>query len=375
MTIEEIYHQKCNDNSDICEHLPTLRRYAEKCDSVIELGVRSVVSTWAFLAAKPKIILSIDIKHPSEYADYDPNGCNLELVEELAWRNEISFGFIQADTLQVELPEADLIFFDTLHTYDQLSKELELHGHKARKYLIFHDTETYKDELLPAIDQYVTFSSEWAYRERAYNNNGLIVVQRKKYRKMTERNDLVQWQRYSPSNGLVQAWWVHPFLDLMESWDWSEKTMLELGAGLGTAWLRSKCKWVDSIDASPAWALKAQQYCEDNNRLNGRIFAQELPDGVQERKQEFFDLFPNNTQYDIISVDSIWRYECLKWALEHFKGRGGMLIFDNWEQSYVNISPPSVELMKQYKINIFEQADHTDNDGVNKWKTVYWVID
>jgi hypothetical protein len=84
MTIEEIYHQKCNDNSDICEHLPTLRRYAEKCDSVIELGVRSVVSTWAFLAAKPKIILSIDIKHPSEYADYDPNGCNLELVEELA---------------------------------------------------------------------------------------------------------------------------------------------------------------------------------------------------------------------------------------------------------------------------------------------------
>jgi len=184
---------------------------------------------------------------------------------------------------------------------------------------------------------------------------------------------LVEWQRVAP-NGLVHPWWTHPFLDLMETWDWSQKTMLELGAGLGTAWLRSKCKWVDSIDADPKWAVKAHQYCQDNGKLNGRIIAQELPDGVQDRQDEFFALFPQDTQYDIISVDGIWRYESLKWALEHFNEWGGLLIFDNWEQSYVNMSPPSVELMSPYKINVFEQHNHTNNDGVNKWKTVYWEI-
>jgi len=179
MTLEEIYHQKCNDNSDICEHLPTLRRYAEKCDSVIELGVRSIVSTWAFLAAKPKCMFSIDIKRPSEYKDYDPNGCNLELAEQLAEESGIDFSFIQADTLQIELPEADLIFFDTLHTYDQLSQELRIHAPKARKYMIFHDTVTYKDELMPAIINFLlTDFSGWKIIEEFRNNNGLLVMEK-----------------------------------------------------------------------------------------------------------------------------------------------------------------------------------------------------
>ena len=42
------YVNKCNAPSDIHEHLPTLSNYSEKCDSVIELGMRYVVSTWAF---------------------------------------------------------------------------------------------------------------------------------------------------------------------------------------------------------------------------------------------------------------------------------------------------------------------------------------
>ncbi len=54
MSITEIYNQKCEENSDICQHLPTLKRYAEDSDIIVELGVRSIVSTWAFLMGKPK---------------------------------------------------------------------------------------------------------------------------------------------------------------------------------------------------------------------------------------------------------------------------------------------------------------------------------
>lgn len=178
MTLAEIYHQRCNDNSDICQHLPTLREYASGCDGVIELGVRSIVSTWAFLIAKPKWLLSVDILHPSKYIDHDPTGCDLELAQNIAAKIGVSFIFKESDTLQIELPKCDLIFFDTLHTYHQLSSELRLHGNKASKYLIFHDTLSYFSELVPAISEYLKETNEWELDKIFYNNNGLTILKR-----------------------------------------------------------------------------------------------------------------------------------------------------------------------------------------------------
>lgn len=40
------YHFECNRSSDINEHIPTLKKYAAKCDSVFETGVKGCVSSW-----------------------------------------------------------------------------------------------------------------------------------------------------------------------------------------------------------------------------------------------------------------------------------------------------------------------------------------
>ena len=96
---------------------------------------------------------------------------------------------------------------------------------------------------------------------------------------------LVEWQRYSPTNGMVQCWWTHPILDLIEKWDWKDKTMLEFGCGRGTAWLRERTKWVDSVDADLEWAEQARKDCKGYNLdnldavLNGEI--DELIDALQ----------------------------------------------------------------------------------------------
>ena len=45
--IEEKYNQLCMIGSDINEHLPTIFRYAKDCESILETGVRGVVSSWA----------------------------------------------------------------------------------------------------------------------------------------------------------------------------------------------------------------------------------------------------------------------------------------------------------------------------------------
>ena len=49
--LDEKYYYFSNPNvwSDIYEHLPTFRKYARECDTIIEMGTRSVVGTWGFL--------------------------------------------------------------------------------------------------------------------------------------------------------------------------------------------------------------------------------------------------------------------------------------------------------------------------------------
>ena len=176
MSITEIYESKCNDNSDIRQHMPTLKEYAEKCEVIIELGVRSIVSTWAFLMGKPKVLISVDICHPSEYIEYDKEGCNLELVYKLSKKQKTYFEFICNDSVTASLPNCDLMFFDTLHTYEQLSSELKAHGSKVSKYMLFHDTETYKDELMPAISEFLDENNTWQLHKQYFNNNGMIIL-------------------------------------------------------------------------------------------------------------------------------------------------------------------------------------------------------
>ena len=179
MSITEIYNQKCEENSDICQHLPTLKRYAEDSDIIVELGVRSIVSTWAFLMGKPKELYSVDIYHPSHYLDYDLNGCNLELVESLSKKQGTFFKFIQHDSRTVELPKCGLMFFDTLHTNEQLKAELKHHHKNVSKYMIFHDTVSYESELISPINNFLSQNKDWDVLEVFYNNNGLMVLKRK----------------------------------------------------------------------------------------------------------------------------------------------------------------------------------------------------
>ena len=47
--VKRNYEFLCRRPSDINEHLPTLFAYTTDCESVVELGVRGCVSSWAFL--------------------------------------------------------------------------------------------------------------------------------------------------------------------------------------------------------------------------------------------------------------------------------------------------------------------------------------
>jgi|ERR1700677_1601038 len=192
--------------------------------------------------------------------------------------------------------------------------------------------------------------------------------------------ELCEWQRVNSETGLVECWWTHPCLDVINTWVLKEKNWLEFGAGLGTAYLRSKCKWVDSIEANNDWAAKATKYCNHNALYNGVVYSADIPDGMPDRMAQYFDLIPDGSLdilqkrvYDIISVDGIWRNECLKWAIDHFKGRGGILVVDNMDQDFVWISPAANELMASYPCEIYYQPGHTNHEG-KSWNTRIYTI-
>lgn len=171
-----MYEQLCKTPSDINEHLPTLKALTEECETVTEMGVRYCVSTFAFLEGKPKKLTSIDIAHPTSYV-HQGGVQAYEKVLNTAKAYGVDFDFIQASTLDIEIEPTDLLFIDTLHTGHQLRQELKLHADKAKKYIVFHDTVSCADELMPVINEWLA-EGKWKVKEHYMNNNGILVAQR-----------------------------------------------------------------------------------------------------------------------------------------------------------------------------------------------------
>ena len=189
--LEILINQLHKTQSDINEHFPAIIKYGSECDTITEMGVRGIVSTWGWLACAPKKLISYDIHDPSKW------GGDLQSVYNTAEAYGFDFKFHIADVLKLEIEETDLLFIDTWHAYDQLKKELELHSDKVKKYICFHDTTSYefRDEfkghentwegessgkgIWPAIEEFlINNKDKWVLKERFMNNNGFTVIER-----------------------------------------------------------------------------------------------------------------------------------------------------------------------------------------------------
>lgn len=171
--IEEHYQELCRTPSDINEHLPTLREYADKCEHVTEFGVRGCVSLHAFLASKASTIVAYDIANVDT-----PSDC-----EKLT--------FICADVLKVDIERTDLLFVDSYHTCSQLEQELALHANKVRRFIALHDTSIFGErgeDGLPGLNYAiatfllnpngVNLGGKWREIYRTDANNGLTILER-----------------------------------------------------------------------------------------------------------------------------------------------------------------------------------------------------
>lgn len=191
-TLNDYFEDRKKTPSDINEHLETFKRYSEECETVIEMGVRGIVSTWGFMMGKPKKLIGIDFDHPQNW------GGDINEVYRLSRENGIEYEFRLQNTLICDIEECDLLFIDTWHDYLQLKQELYRHHSKVKKYIILHDTESFgfrnepsyenysveREEtnlpkgLVSSINEFCLSNSNWYIYERFSNNNGITVLKK-----------------------------------------------------------------------------------------------------------------------------------------------------------------------------------------------------
>lgn len=202
------YISLCDKPSDINEHLPTLHQLATECTSILELGVRGVVSSWAFVNGllhsngcnnvnKPLLFLNdLEVCDISELLNTTKN-LNIDIKHQ--WINCLDLDFTN------EGNTFDMVFIDTWHIYGQLKRELEKFSNISNKYIVMHDTtvDEYEGETIrcgfnaqqqseesgflieeilqglgKAIDEFLMNNPNWILKKKYTNNNGLTILER-----------------------------------------------------------------------------------------------------------------------------------------------------------------------------------------------------
>jgi len=199
------YYSLCSNRwynaTDIYEHLPTLYKYAKDCESVLETGLRSCISTWAFtkgLIDNNKFVKSLFLNNNVP--------CNIDELLKVTSKLPIKLEYKWMNNLELELPSmVDLSFINTWHVYGQLKRELAKFSKLTKKYIIMHNTsidgihgesirlnhdiikqsketgfpiEEIKCGLQKAIDEFLDENKSWIVDKVYTNNNGLTILKR-----------------------------------------------------------------------------------------------------------------------------------------------------------------------------------------------------
>lgn len=144
-------------------------KFSEGCESILELGVYSGLTTTAFLLSIPKKIISIDIT--------DQYFSNKNLLKDIAKNMGVDYTFLLMNDLEFESAGQDLLFIDTTHTFEQTLAELNKFGQLTRKRIILHDVSSHMG-VYRAVFQWLWNNKNFYIKYHDSRGDGLIVLDR-----------------------------------------------------------------------------------------------------------------------------------------------------------------------------------------------------
>jgi len=165
----EVEYIKASSNQygqGICYHMPAIRYFASQSRVIVELGMNGGNSSRGLISGRPEIFITCDIKAQAT-STHLKNLCNA---------NKIDFTFFLKKSIEIEIPNSDLLFVDSNHSYGNVIKELTLHAPKINKFILFHDTDF--GGVTGAINQYFDKNREWHLVYETKVDHGLSVYQK-----------------------------------------------------------------------------------------------------------------------------------------------------------------------------------------------------
>jgi hypothetical protein len=172
-SVYDKFEELKSKSSDNNEHLDIIFQYAKKCINGVELGFGQGRASFALLMGLEKLY-SVDTYH-------EPNIKNM-LVDYFGDK----LTTIESETYNFEeYDSVDLLLVDSIHTYEQVRKELKAHSSKIKKYIMFHDTVSFgtlgedgHEGIVKAIDEFLRENKDWKIIYEVSNNHGFMILEK-----------------------------------------------------------------------------------------------------------------------------------------------------------------------------------------------------
>jgi len=186
--MDALYDKVSGFKRAISPHMAYLRELASESDMAVEFGTRGGGSTVA-------------LNYARETRSYD---IQRRARDEKVWRplSKIRgdrWVFTIKSSLDVEIPECDLLLHDSLHQYQHVRDELELHHERVGKWIVLHDTEAYGEHgqapyqkgsigtkpdlsqpgMCQALDEFMAAHPEWEQVRHVTFSHGLTTLGRR----------------------------------------------------------------------------------------------------------------------------------------------------------------------------------------------------
>ncbi len=127
--------------------------------------------------------------------------------------------------------------------------------------------------------------------------------------------------------GRPLPWYTYPSIDFLKGRDYTDKSILEFGAGQSTLWWAQRAKSVLSFEADAVWMKELATKVPSNvtlHKVSGDSSAACVSEIQQVLRQS------SSTKYDVVVIDGVWRSAMIEIAC-HIVSDTGVIICDNAE--------------------------------------------
>jgi BarA-like signal transduction histidine kinase len=167
---------------------PILRTISKDCQTIVKIGgelelLWAIFQGWSESSLEKKQVILID---PNPIAELGVKPF-LEVGNILG----AELFYLPTHSLYPHIPKRDMLYINTLHTYDQLTQELTMHHANTNKYILLDNTYKYALEgettgdtqekvegIAKAVSEFVAKYPVWNYAKVSCQGKGYILLEK-----------------------------------------------------------------------------------------------------------------------------------------------------------------------------------------------------